>query len=69
MLRTTCPECGEPVEFGENAQVSERIVCVECRVELEIPSLSPLAIDYVLTNGWEDDWDAGDDLGVRWDDD
>jgi lysine biosynthesis protein LysW len=42
MLRTTCPECGEPVEFDEDARVGERVRCVECRVDLEILSLSPL---------------------------
>jgi lysine biosynthesis protein LysW len=69
MLRTTCPECGEPVEFGEGAQVGERIVCVECQVELEILSSSPLVIDYVLADSWEDDWDPDDDLDVRWNED
>ena len=69
MLRTTCPECGEPVEFDEDAQVGERIACVECRVDLKILSLSPLAIDYVLSDGWEDDWDQDDDLDLKGDDD
>ena len=64
MLRTTCPECGEPVEFGEDARVGEQTVCVECRVELEILSVSPLVIDLVLA----DDWDQEDDLDIEWDD-
>ena len=65
MPRTTCPECGEPVEFDEDAQVGEQIVCAKCRVELEILSLSPLALDYVLADGWDQD----DGLDVGWDDD
>ena len=64
MFRTTCPECGEPVEFGEDAQVGEQAVCVECRVELEILSLSPLVIDLVLADGW----DQEDDLDIEWED-
>jgi lysine biosynthesis protein LysW len=69
MFRTTCPECGEPVEFGEDPQVGDQTACAECQVDLEILSLSPLVIDYVLAEDWDEDWDEqriGE--GVRWDD-
>ena len=71
MLRTTCPECGEPVVFGEGAQVGDRVACAECGVDLELLSLSPLVIDYVLADDWDEDWDEDDDLDgdVRWDND
>jgi lysine biosynthesis protein LysW len=71
MLRTTCPECGEPVELDDDAQVGERLVCVECRIDLEVLSLSPLTIDYALVDEWEEDWDQDEGLDddVRWDDD
>jgi alpha-aminoadipate carrier protein LysW len=62
MLRTTCPECGEPVELGDDAQVGEGVTCVECRVDLEVLSLSPLVVDYALADDWEDDWDETSDL-------
>jgi alpha-aminoadipate carrier protein LysW len=62
MLRTTCPECGEPVELGDDAQVGERVTCVECRADLEVLSLSPLVVDYALADDWEDDWDETSDL-------
>lgn len=71
MLRTTCPECGEPIEFDEDAQVGDRVVCDECRVELEIVGLSPLTVDYALVDDWEETWDRDEELDddVRWDDD
>ena len=57
MFRIECPECGEPVELGEDAKVGERTVCVECGVDLEVLSLSPLEIDYVLEEDWGDNWE------------
>ncbi len=57
MLRAECPECGEFVALDEDIQVGDRVVCVECGVELEILSLYPLALDYVLADEWEDEWE------------
>ena len=60
MLRVECPECGEPVELSDDAKVGERTGCVECGVDLEVLSLSPLAIDYVLEDDWGDNWEEDD---------
>ena len=60
MLRIECPECGEPVELREDAKVGDRIVCVECGVDLEILSLYPLEVDYVLEDDWGDNWEEDD---------
>jgi lysine biosynthesis protein LysW len=57
MLRVECPECGEPVELSENTQVGDRVICVECGIELEVLSLSPLEVDYVLEDDWDEDWE------------
>lgn len=71
MLGITCPECGELIEFGEDAQVGDRVVCDECRVELEIVGLYPLTIGYALVDDWEESGDRDEELDddVRWDDD
>ena len=63
MRRVECPDCGEIVELRESIRVGHRVVCVECGVELEVLSLYPLEVDYVLEDDWEEDWD--DD---EWDD-
>jgi alpha-aminoadipate carrier protein LysW len=60
MLRVECPECGEPVGLREDVKVGERIVCVDCGVDLEVLSLYPLEIDYVLEADWGDNWEADD---------
>ena len=70
MFRVACPECGEPVEFQEDAKVGSRIVCTECGVELEVLSLYPLEIDYVLEDDWGEDWEEDhlDYEDDEWDD-
>jgi lysine biosynthesis protein LysW len=60
MLRAECPECGEPVELRDNTEVGDHVVCIECNTELEVLSLFPLELDYVLEDEWEDDWDEDD---------
>jgi lysine biosynthesis protein LysW len=63
MLRVECPDCGEIIELRENTRVGSRVICVECGVELEVLSLYPLELDYVLEDEWDDDWEDGE-----WDD-
>jgi lysine biosynthesis protein LysW len=57
MLRVECPDCGEIVELSESIRVGRRVVCAECGVELEVLSLYPLEVDYVLEDDWEEDWE------------
>jgi lysine biosynthesis protein LysW len=57
MYRALCPDCGEIVQLAERAQVGDRVACVECGVELEVLSVYPLDLDYVLEDDWEDDWE------------
>ena len=62
MFRALCPDCGEVVELVERIRVGDRVVCVECGIELEVLSLYPLDLDYVLDDDWgDDDWEDEDD--------
>jgi len=60
MLRAECPECSGTVKLEENITVGDRVICVECSVELEVLSLHPLELDYPLEDDWDDDWDDDD---------
>lgn len=57
MLRAECPECGEFVALDDDVRVGDQVVCIECGVELEVLSLYPLVLDYVLADEWEDEWE------------
>jgi lysine biosynthesis protein LysW len=63
MLRAECPDCGEIVQLREDTRVDSCVICVECGVELEVLSLYPLELDYVLEDEWTDAWEEGE-----WDD-
>jgi lysine biosynthesis protein LysW len=74
MYRALCPDCGELLELKESVQVGDRIVCVECGIELEVLSRYPLDLDYVLDDAWDDDWgedeeevEAGESEDGVWD--
>ena len=60
MYRALCPDCGEVVELQENVRAGDRVVCIECGIELEVLSRYPLDLDYVLEDDWDDDWDDED---------
>lgn len=64
MFRALCPDCGEVVELKESTRVGDRVVCVECGVELEVISLYPFDLDYVLEEDWGDedeDWNEDEE--------
>ncbi|MGE5828512.1 MAG: lysine biosynthesis protein LysW [Micromonosporaceae bacterium] len=53
---TTCPECESPVEVRtpDDVRLSELLECPDCRVELEVIALDPLAL--ALAPDPEEDW-------------
>ena len=55
MYRALCPDCSEVVEHKESVRSGDRVICVECGIELEILSRYPFALDYVLGDDWDDD--------------
>ncbi len=68
-----CNDCEEPISLGPNPKVGQRIVCSHCDAELEVISVSPLALDWALDETgeeWEgeeaDEW--GDEDDEEWDD-
>lgn len=61
MFRALCPDCGEVVELQERTRVGDRVVCAECGVELEVISLYPLDLDYVLEEDWGDEDESWED--------
>ena len=51
-----CPECGNPIQLGKNVKLEALITCPECDCWLEVISLNPLELDYVLGDEeWEDE--------------
>jgi alpha-aminoadipate carrier protein LysW len=53
---TTCPECESPVDVRTpgDVRLSELLECPDCRVELEVIALDPLAL--ALAPDPEEDW-------------
>lgn len=53
---TTCPECESPVDVRtqEEVRLSELLECPDCRVELEVIALDPVAL--ALAPDPEEDW-------------
>lgn len=39
-----CTECGQPVTVPSDATPGELVVCDHCGVELEVTSMTPLAL-------------------------
>ena len=50
----SCPECGSACALPPNARVNEIMECGDCRVELEILSLTPALLG--LAPEIEEDW-------------
>jgi len=71
MFRALCPDCSEVVELKESVRVGDRVICVECGIELEVLSLYPLDLDYVLEDDWDDDWEEEEEEEKEddWEDD
>ena len=57
MYRALCPDCSEVVVLAERVQVGDRFICGDCGIEIEVLSLYPVDVDYVLEEDWEEDWD------------
>lgn len=49
-----CPECGAAVAINDDVVQGEIIECEECGAELEVTSITPLALD--LAPEEEEDW-------------
>jgi alpha-aminoadipate carrier protein LysW len=52
----TCPECESPVDVRtpDDVRLSELLECPDCRIELEVIALDPLAL--ALAPDPEEDW-------------
>jgi alpha-aminoadipate carrier protein LysW len=51
-----CPECDTLIE-EEFEEIGAVIVCPECGVDLEVPSIEPVELDPALLEDEEDDYD------------
>jgi alpha-aminoadipate carrier protein LysW len=49
-----CPECAADVHLPHDVMANELVSCADCGAELEVLSLSPLAVD--LAPAVEEDW-------------
>jgi len=45
MSSVKCPVCDADVKVADDVMVGELLTCADCGVELEITSLSPLAVE------------------------
>ena len=50
----TCPECAANVDVPADVKAGEILFCGECKSELEVLSLAPIAI--ALAPEIEEDW-------------
>lgn len=55
--KTRCPECLAPIFLKRDAELWSPITCPECHTSLEVVSLQPLMLDYLIDDEAEDDWD------------
>lgn len=55
-MTTTCPECETPItiEAPADLRLSELLECADCRCELEVIALEPLAL--AVAPDPEEDW-------------
>lgn len=49
-----CPECDAPVAFTRSPLRGEVVVCTDCRAELEVASVNPVAL--ALAPEVQEDW-------------
>ncbi len=47
-LQVNCPDCSSAISLLDNSEIGDVIVCDNCEVELEITSLNPTHVDYLL---------------------
>ena len=44
----TCLDCETVIELSDDIEVGDVVVCEECGTELEIISIDPLEVDYLM---------------------
>lgn len=47
-LQVNCPDCSSSISLLDNSEIGDVVVCQTCEVELEITSLDPIHVDYLL---------------------
>ena len=53
--KTWCPECDATLVYSASKmKLGSFVECPECEVTLEVVSLNPFAVDYVID---DEDWD------------
>jgi lysine biosynthesis protein LysW len=58
--KTRCPECLAAIWLKDTVELWDPITCPECHSSLEVVSLRPLKLDYLLEaedEGWIEDGD------------
>jgi len=43
-----CLDCDQPIEVADDQEVGDVLVCKNCGVELEVVSIDPIEVDYLL---------------------
>lgn len=46
--KTNCLDCQKELELPEQAEIGDVLVCDECGVEMEIISVEPIELDYLM---------------------
>ena len=53
-MSAVCPECDAEVETASDTEAGEIVTCSDCGVDLEVTSVSPLAV--AVAPPEEEDW-------------
>ena len=61
-----CPECDARINVGRNPTEGQVVVCPRCRTELEIISVDPIELDWMLDDSDDYDEDEDDDNDDDW---
>jgi lysine biosynthesis protein LysW len=78
-----CPDCNSEIRLRKAPHLGQTVVCANCHTNLEVVNRSPLELDWVFEDPFDDepeeewddeeydydDWDDDDDDYDDWDDD
>ncbi len=63
MSESLCPECDSEVKLGKTVKLGQQARCGSCGADLEVVSLTPVELDWVLEEEEfdDDDFDYNDE--------
>jgi hypothetical protein len=46
MITTNCLECQHPINFESMPEIGQKLICIKCKIYLEVTWLFPIILDY-----------------------